>query len=93
MRAPGCASDPELVAYGPDGKVIRVRYSRLSALLLNELQKRTREIDRLSAQMAAMKANHEQELRDVMERLSSVKQAMHTGTGDGGLAAATRIDR
>jgi hypothetical protein len=28
-----------LVAYGPDGKVMTVRYSMLSAMLLKELQK------------------------------------------------------
>jgi len=84
---------PELVVYGPDGKAETVRYSMLSAMLLNELQKRAREIDRLSVKMAAIEANHEHQLRAVMERLSSVEQATHTGTGDGRLAAATPIHR
>jgi hypothetical protein len=45
----GVCKRSELVVYGPDGKVMTVRHSMLSALLLNELQKRTRQIDRLSA--------------------------------------------
>ncbi len=36
---------PELVVYGPDGKVMTVRYSMLSAMLLNELQKQTTKLD------------------------------------------------
>src|SRR5208337_363456 len=39
---------PELVVYGPDGKVMTVRYSMLSAMLLNELQKQTNKLDRQS---------------------------------------------
>src|SRR5208337_1170571 len=35
---------PELVVYGPDGKVMTVRYSMLSAMLLNELQKQAVEV-------------------------------------------------
>ena len=67
---------PELVAYGPDGEVMTVRYVQLSALLLNELQKRTAESQRqarqltrqgqqlatLSGQMAAQRASFEQRL-------------------------------
>src|SRR5208337_2117852 len=37
---------PELVVYGPDGKVETVRYSMLSAMLLNELQKQANELQR-----------------------------------------------
>jgi Chaperone of endosialidase len=37
---------PALVVYGPDGKVQTVRYSMLSAMLLNELQKQTHKLDR-----------------------------------------------
>ncbi len=36
---------PELVTYGPDGKVLTVHYSMLSAMLLNELQRQQRELD------------------------------------------------
>jgi hypothetical protein len=58
---------PELVTYGADGKVETVRYSMLTAMLLNELQKQSREnqrqaeqIKRLSAQVAELKAIFEQ---------------------------------
>ena len=74
---------PELVAYGPDGKVMTVRYSMLSAMLLNELQKQAlelnnqtrnnarqaEEIKRLSAQLAEVKAVFE-------ERLSTLEYEM-----------------
>jgi hypothetical protein len=39
------AKVPELVAYGPDGKALTMRYSTLSAMLLNELPKQTRKLD------------------------------------------------
>ncbi len=40
---------PELVVYGPDGKVMTVRYSMLSAMLLNELQKQNGELQKQRA--------------------------------------------
>src|SRR5208282_4747009 len=49
---------PELVTYGPDGKVMTVRYSMLSAMLLNELQK-------LSAQMAQEKSSTERRIAEL----------------------------
>jgi len=66
---------PELVVYGPDGKVMTVRYSMLSAMLLNELQKQAVEVRKqnrenqrlaaqvsnLSAQMVAMRLSNEHE--------------------------------
>jgi DNA-binding protein H-NS len=55
------------VTYGADGKVETVRYSMLTAMLLNELQKQSREnqreaeqIKRLSAQVAELKAIFDQ---------------------------------
>jgi len=42
---------PELVAYGADGKPMTVRYSMLSAMLLNELQKQSRENARQAEQI------------------------------------------
>jgi hypothetical protein len=42
---------PELVTYGPDGKVMTVRYSMLISMLLNELQKQARENQRESEQL------------------------------------------
>ena len=60
---------PELVVYGPDGKVMTVRYSMLSAMLLNELQKQTREnqrlatlVNNLSAQMVAIRLSNRREV-------------------------------
>jgi hypothetical protein len=42
---------PELVTHGPDGKVMTMRYSMLSAMLLNELQKQARENERQVGQI------------------------------------------
>ena len=42
---------PELVTYGSDGNVMAVRYSMLSAMLLNELQKQTGMNERQGAQL------------------------------------------
>ncbi len=75
---------PELVTYGPDGKVETVRYSMLSAMLLNELKKQVREnalqaqqLKKLSAQMLEMNA-----------KVMVLEQAMRTNKGEGKLAAA-----
>jgi hypothetical protein len=46
---------PELVVHDSQGKVESVRYSMLSAMLLNELQKRSAQLDRVTAQVSAMK--------------------------------------
>jgi hypothetical protein len=67
---------PELVVSGPDGKVQTVRYSMLSAMLLNELQKQTVEVrmqtrenrrlaaqvNQLCAQMVAMRLSNRREV-------------------------------
>ncbi len=60
---------PELVVYGPDGKVMTVRYSMLSAMLLNELQKQNKvnerqaaQVTNLSAQMVAMRLSNRREV-------------------------------
>ncbi len=55
---------PELVAYGTDGKPMTVRYSMLSAMLLNELQKQTLKIARQQQEMGALE-----------KRLSALEQA------------------
>jgi len=41
---------PNLVAYGSDGQVETVRYDQLVPMLLNELQKQHREIQKLREQ-------------------------------------------
>ena len=78
------------MTYGPDGKPQTVRYSTLSAMLLNELQKQTGELRRLSAQMARQKqatdrsiaeseARHQKDLRTIQagfeQRLSALEHA------------------
>jgi hypothetical protein len=94
---------PELVDYGPDSKVQTVRYSMLSSMLLNELQKQNaevhrrlrenerqaRQIDALSTQVAQQRA----ELISNRERQRIVLQRLakleHTlAAGYGGRMAA-----
>jgi hypothetical protein len=79
---------PELVSYGTDGKVETVRYLTLTAMLLNELQKQTREnaqqaeqIRRMSVQLAGVKAAFE-------DRLSRLEQTTRAKNEDERLTAA-----
>jgi hypothetical protein len=79
---------PELVIYGEDGKVETVRYSELTGMLLNELQKQRGEnvrqaaqIKQLSAQMTEVKVSFER-------RLSALEQTTQARNGDRKLAAA-----
>jgi len=44
---------PELVTHAADGRVQSVRYSMLTGMLLNDLQKQDRETGRLSASAAS----------------------------------------
>ena len=81
---------PELVVYGPDGKPMTVRYSMLSAMLLNQLQKQTTELRKISIQMARdkaatesriaeLEASHRRDLRAIQagfeRRLSAIEHA------------------
>jgi len=68
---------PELVTHGADGKVETVRYSMLTSMLLNELQKQTRENEREAGELA-----------DMRKRLAVLEQAMRTSKGDRKLTAA-----
>jgi hypothetical protein len=68
---------PELVTRGADGKVETVRYSMLTSMLLNELQKQARENERQAGELA-----------DMRRRLVVLEQAMRTSKGDRKLAAA-----
>jgi trimeric autotransporter adhesin len=52
---------PELVTYGADGKVETVRYSELAAMLINELQKQSRELQRQT------KANEQQAIENTLQ--------------------------
>jgi Chaperone of endosialidase len=83
---------PELVVWGPDGKVMTVRYSMLSAMLLNELQKQTHKLDRqadqirrLSAQLIEEKASRKRELEalenTLIGRLAVLEQAVTKTSG------------
>ncbi|MDO8433884.1 MAG: tail fiber domain-containing protein [Candidatus Binatus sp.] len=58
---------PELVVHDPDGKVESVRYSMLSSMLLNELQKETRKNQEQADRIARLEANHQ---RDAAMRIA-----------------------
>jgi len=83
---------PELVVYGPDGKVMTVRYLMLSAMLLNELQKQTRQQAdqnrKLAAQVAELKANQEHQRVAFEQRVATLERALASRESDGKLAAA-----
>jgi hypothetical protein len=82
---------PELVVYGPDGKVQMVRYSMLSAMLLNELKKQTTQVHQLSAQVAEVRTerDRERELRAAFEaRLSALEDRLAATDRAPRLAAA-----
>jgi hypothetical protein len=74
---------PELVTYGADGKVQTVNYLTLTSMLLNELQKRTIEMHKLSEQMAAQHT-------DFDERLSALERTITEKERVPKLAAALR---
>jgi len=83
---------PELVVYGPDGKVMTVRYSMLSAMLLNELQRQAKNNEHLAAQMVALRASTQRQIARVKasfeERFTTLEQAMRTQGANRKLAAA-----
>ncbi len=93
---------PELVVYRADGKVMTVRYSMLSAMLLNELQKQNSELrnqtatnQRQAAQIqklaerSDLQAEQNQRLATQVAQLKSMfEQATAAGKGGWRLAAA-----
>jgi hypothetical protein len=89
---------PELVTYGADGKVQTVRYSELSGMLLNELQRQTGQVQKLADQLdagrrelAALKADREREVarRTAFEaRLSRLEGTTRASTAGGKALAA-----
>ena len=88
---------PELVTHSTDGKVMTVRYSMLSAMLLNELQKETLEnqrqaeqIRRLNAQVAATQRQLGTLRATFEERLSMLERATQAQKGNRNLAAFNR---
>ncbi|HZY60391.1 MAG TPA: tail fiber domain-containing protein, partial [Candidatus Binataceae bacterium] len=86
---------PELITYDSEGKVETVRYSMLTSMLLNELQKQTRQLRNqkteserqaerileLSAQMVAVRTSTGRALAAIQERLAAMEQAMRTANG------------
>ncbi len=89
---------PELVTYGVDGKVETVRYSELTGMLLNELQRQTGQVRKISTQVRAeqreiaeLKADRDRERarRAAFEaRLSALEQTSETRSEGGKLATA-----
>jgi hypothetical protein len=89
---------PELVTYDAGGKIETVRYSMLTSMLLNELQKQNREnqrqeeqMRRLSTQLTEERASRKREIEALRntfaERLAVLERAMGKPIG-GRLAAA-----
>ena len=89
---------PELVVHDADGKVMAVRYSMLTSMLLNELQKQTRKnerqarrIDQLAGQVAEVRISTQQQLaeqRTAFERrLATLERTMTTGSSSAGLVS------
>jgi len=75
---------PELVVHDNDGKIESVRYSMLTSMLLNELQKQSKELQkqtRKNEQQAAKVARLE-------ERLSNLEQLIAANKEGRSLAAA-----
>jgi len=70
---------PELVVYGPDGKVMTVRYSMLSAMLLNELQKQNSELRNQTAtnqRQAEQLARQADQIKKMTEVETSTRRAL-----------------
>jgi hypothetical protein len=74
---------PELVVYGTDGKVMTVRYSILSAMLLNELQKQAAHDRNLAAQVVELKANQEHLRVAFEQRVATLERALAARNTDG----------
>ena len=71
---------PELVVDNKDGKPETVEYQILPAMLLNEVQKQSRQLARKDAQIAAMQAQiaalqkKDSEIDTMAERLDALEQ-------------------
>ncbi len=64
---------PQLVTHSDDGKLDGVRYELLPALLINEVQKLTRENRRLAEQVAALKKKDAQ-IDALDERINALER-------------------
>jgi hypothetical protein len=85
---------PELVTRGTDGKLESVRYLEFTALLLNELQKQTRENKELGranrelrSEVAQVRAEQARERAAFDERLSAVEQSVQASKPEARLSA------
>ena len=74
---------PELAVYDTDGSIETVRYSVLSPMLLNELQKQIRKNDRqtqqinvLSARLARLRADQERQRLDFEAQLAALERTL-----------------
>ena len=73
---------PELVTHSADGQVQSVRYSMLTAMLLNELQKQARQMAdenrQLAAEVAELKAREEYQRVAFEQRFATLEKALAT---------------
>jgi hypothetical protein len=84
---------PELVVHGPDGKLLTVRYSMLSTMLLNELQKQAGQSQRQSEQIRQLTARVEQQAEQMAQLKGVFEQAMAARRRTRSLAAAAAFNR
>jgi hypothetical protein len=75
---------PELVTHAADGQVQSVRYSMLTGMLLNELQKQAEKISKLTSMVGADKVQH----ASLEKRLAALEQTIAAQTRASKLAAA-----
>jgi hypothetical protein len=97
----------ELVTYNSDGNVQTVRYSMLTPMVLNELEKQARElrnqrseiqrqagrIDKLSARISAMKRSIDQALAPMRQRLDANDPAPRIANAALGLPMENALNR
>jgi hypothetical protein len=67
---------PELVVHGADGKVLTVRYTMLTSMLLNELQKEKRQIASLSKHLAEARVSQHAQAAQLQALQSSIAQRL-----------------
>src|SRR5262249_30768985 len=81
---------PELVTYDANGKVETVRYSMLTSMLLNEVQKQNQQISQLRAQLVSAERQNAQLSATLERRVADLESAMGAGNRGNILAAAKR---
>jgi hypothetical protein len=79
---------PELVIDGADGKAETVEYQALPAMLLNEIQKQSRQIAALQRQLTALQ-NKDKQIDALAERLDTLERQARASRPDR-IAAALR---